>query len=253
MIVWLLAGWLAVARGRPSAGLVLAAVGALTKPIGLLALPFLALAGWRQCPDGRAKWRFVGLAGWGMAAAVWLAFLPFGSPLALGQRLLREAGNSAGFSAGALVMLFTGWQDWIGPAGLVLLGGAALWLRWRGGHGRSPFRGIADIFFVYVWQALNFRIWYAVWPFAWLLLDDSSSPRRHGDGTGLGYRQRVGMWFLLTSQLSVVIYGHVRAFWLGGSHLAAHLIGVPFTFLLPWVLGMVRYLLNIPGRVDKFS
>jgi hypothetical protein len=34
----------------------------------------------------------------------------------------------------------------------------------------------------------------------------------------------------------VVIYGHIRVSLLGGDHAIAHLIGVPFTFLLPFLL-----------------
>ncbi len=231
MIVWLAAGWLVLQRGRPSTGLVVAAIGALTKPIGLLALPFLALAGWRRQPDLQAKARFVGLSGAGVMAAALLTFFPFSSPLDLTQRLLREAGGGASFSVGALALLSairldTAWSlSLAGQVGLAFLGLAGLWLLWRGGRGRSPPSGIADIFFVYVWQALNFRIWYAVWPFAWLLLGKQSD-----------YRRRAGLWFLLASQLSVVIYGHVRVYLLAGDHLPAHLIGVPFTFVLPWIL-----------------
>jgi len=231
LIVWLVAGWLVLHRGRPSAGLVLAAVGALTKPIGLLALPFLALAGWRRQPDLQAKARFVGLSGAGVAAVALLAFLPFGSPLDLAQRLLREAGGGASFSVGALALLAAIRLEaalslsLAGRVGVAFFGLAGLWLLWRGGRGRSPLPGIADVFFAYVWQALNFRIWYAVWPFVWLLLDKQSD-----------YRRRVGLWFLLTSQLSVVVYGHVRVYLLAGDHFPTHLIGVPFTFLLPWIL-----------------
>jgi hypothetical protein len=110
----------------------------------------------------------------------------------------------------------------------VLLG---IWLLWRTWRGRAPERSIADIFGVYIVQALSFRIWYAAWPFPWLLLDDV-----WGNKGLFSYRLRVGLWFLLTSQLSVLIYGHLRIYALGGSQVAAHLIGVPFTFGLPFLL-----------------
>jgi hypothetical protein len=47
---------------------------------------------------------------------------------------------------------------------------------------------------------------------------------------------RAGLWFLFTVQLSVLIYGHLRAYALGSSQLTAHLIGIPFVFLLPYLL-----------------
>jgi hypothetical protein len=64
-----------------------------------------------------------------------------------------------------------------------------------------------------------------------------------------GYRLRAGLWFLLTSQLSVVIYGHLRVYALGGDQTAAHLIGVPFTFILPWLLALLPGTLS--GRVHR--
>ena len=42
-----------------------------------------------------------------------------------------------------------------------------------------------------------------------------------------------GLTFLATAQASVVIYGHLRVFALGGDQVLAHLIGVPFAFGLP--------------------
>jgi len=44
---------------------------------------------------------------------------------------------------------------------------------------------------------------------------------------------------LLTTQLSVLIYGHARVYLLGGSQFAAHLIGAPFVFLLPLILAKI--------------
>jgi hypothetical protein len=111
------------------------------------------------------------------------------------------------------------------------------WLLWRTWQGRSPLRSTADIFAVYILQALSFRIWYAAWPFPWLLLDDVEEEKGNGR---FSYRLRVGLWFLLTSQLSVLIYGHLRLYAFGGSQMAAHLVGVPFTFGLPFLLAKWR-------------
>jgi hypothetical protein len=153
---------------------------------------------------------------------------------------------SAGFSPAVWVYMALGRRvpiEVIGAATRALFAAFALWVLWRAWRGRSPLRGVADIFFGYMAQALSFRIWYAVWPFPWLLLDAGgadadgeevpASP--HGD-----YRLQAGLWFLLTSQLSVVIYGHLRAYALGGDQTAAHLIGVPFTLLLPWLLARLN-------------
>ncbi|MEZ4590781.1 MAG: hypothetical protein R3D55_06520 [Chloroflexota bacterium] len=82
----------------------------------------------------------------------------------------------------------------------------------------------------YSLQALSFRLWYSTWVFPWLLLDEASAD------AALSFRLRAGLWFLLTVQLSVLIYGHLRTYLLGGSQLAAHLIGIPFVFGLPLLL-----------------
>jgi hypothetical protein len=50
---------------------------------------------------------------------------------------------------------------------------------------------------------------------------------------------KAGWWFLLLSQLSVVIYGHMRVSLLGGDQALAHLLGVPIVFALPWVLAAI--------------
>ncbi|MFO7540113.1 MAG: hypothetical protein R6X32_18895, partial [Chloroflexota bacterium] len=97
-----------------------------------------------------------------------------------------------------------------------------LW--WGFADKRPSIRGSADIFTAYLWHAFSFRLWYAAWAFPWLLLDDRS------------YWRRVGFWFLLTTQLSVLIYGHLRFYALGGSLVWSHLIGVSFTFGLPLLL-----------------
>jgi hypothetical protein len=106
-----------------------------------------------------------------------------------------------------------------------------LWLLWQGWrNGRSPLRAAATILAAYSLQALSFRLWYSTWPFLWLLLEDERPDAPPG------FHLRAGLCFLLTVQLSVFIYGHLRVFVLGGSQLAAHLIGIPFVFLLPLLL-----------------
>lgn len=227
---------------RPSLTLFFLLLAALVKPIGLLAIPFFALAIWRELPDLAARLR---LFGWGVVwggTAVLLSFLPFGSPLDLALRLLREASNIPGFSLATLALLLAG--EWGQPVTaeliewmangfrlpFLLLIGWLLWLGWR--NGRSPLRAAADTFFAYSLQALSFRLWYSTWPFPWLLLADNGE-------TSLPYRLRVGLWYLLTAQLSVLIYGHLRAYVLGGSQLAAHLIGIPFVFGLPFLLALI--------------
>jgi putative flippase GtrA len=86
--------------------------------------------------------------------------------------------------------------------------------------------GVAAVFAGYVATALTFRIWYSTWPFAWLVLDHQHHRRALS----------AGFWFLLTAHLSILIYGHLRVYALGGSQTLAHLIGVPFTFVLPLFL-----------------
>jgi hypothetical protein len=230
MLFWLLLGWWLMRRGRPEMGQIVMALAPLTKPIGLLPLPFFFLATWRQMPRVRAKIRFLLVSGLGCLAVVWLTFLPFGSPLALAQRLFHEAAGGGGFSLTALLILAS--RRWnlglpalrIVTAATALFGLLALWLLWRTWRGRSPIRGTADVLAAYLVEALKFRIWYTTWLFPWLLLDlDENNARR----------LRAGAWLLLTGQLSVVIYGHLRAYCLGKSHLLAHLLGVPFTFALP--------------------
>jgi hypothetical protein len=128
-----------------------------------------------------------------------------------------------------------------------------LWLMWRVGNGRSPLCAAADSFTIYILTALNFRLWYTTWLFPWLLLDTEQEHRKahnsHGDTRREGenlhspfiihhssFRLQAGLWLLLTTQLSVLIYGHLRSYVLGGDYLLAHLIGVPFVFGLPLFL-----------------
>lgn len=234
MILWLLLGyWLLEHRRRPAAGAVALALAPLTKLIGLLPIPFLLMAAWRRLPNTGARWRFLLGAGAGSLALAIMAFLPFGSPLELTTRLLREVAIGGGFSPAALIWLLSrrlgpgisGAR--LGQIGGLLFVGAALWLIWRSWRGRSALKGAGDVFVSYLATAITFRIWYSIWPFPWLVLD------RKG-----GRRLAAGLWFLLAAQLSVVIYGHVRVHLLDGSMYQAHLLGVPFTFVLPLLLAL---------------
>lgn len=232
MLVWLLAGYWLMQRQRPTAGFLIMALAPLSKPIALLALPFFWLAGWRQLAGGE-RWRLphytaVTLAGSLLLALI--AFAPFGSPLELAQRLLREASDYGGFSLTALIILVGRALNADPGTNNVLLVARALfllvavWQVWqirRGRYGRWPLRPVAHIFLAYILTAFSFRIWYALWPFPWLLLD--AHPRR----------RQIGLLFLLCAQLSVLIYGHLRVHILQDNQTLAHLIGVPFTFLLP--------------------
>ncbi len=235
MIAFLVGGWWLMRRGWPGAGILVALIGGLIKPIGLLALPFLGLAGWRALPAPRGRRRFLLIAFGGGLALAWLAFLPYGSPLDLGRRLLFESGEVAGFSPATLAVLALGRlgvPDALGSvraAGLAAFVIAGLLLGWRAWRGRPAVAGIADAFFLYLWTALAFRLWYAAWPFAWWLLESPA-----------GRRARAGFWFLATAQLSVLIYGHIWRFALNRDHFWSHLIGVPFTFALPWLLARRR-------------
>ncbi len=120
---------------------------------------------------------------------------------------------------------------------LTLVGVTLLWRTWRG---RSAYRAAADINVAYTLLSLGFRIWYATWPFPWLVIDapdaqgvaaqDSRNQRLRT------FRLRAGVLYLITSQLSVLIYGAMRLALLGESLFWAHVVGVAFTFGLPLVL-----------------
>ncbi len=231
MLFWLLLGyWVWQRWQRPLPAFLFMVLGILIKPIGLLALPFFFIGMWHSL-DGWRQRLWFGLASLsGSLALVWLTFWPFGSPLDLAYRLLDEAAGG-GFSPLTLLYLLllqvmepvpANWL--IGGARLLFIGVALLLVWWAFGHKRPSVRGTADIFTAYLWHAFSFRIWYAVWAFPWLLLDNRP------------YWRRVAFWFLLTTQLSVLIYGHLRFFALGGSIVWSHVIGVPFTFGLPLLL-----------------
>lgn len=248
MIMWLLLGLLISRRGHPTAGFLVMLLAPLTKPVGILALPFFFLAAIRLMPDWKTRGKFILFITVGAVTLLAITFLPFGSPLDLVNRLLREIGAVPGFSLAVMLMFIAtlfgqpisqalvSTISAIATATAVIIG---IWLLWRTWQGRSPLRSIADIFGVYILQALSFRIWYAAWPLPWLLLDDvEGNGADPGQNGRFSYRLRVGLWFLLTSQLSVLIYGHLRTFALSGDQITAHLIAVPFTFGLPFLLAL---------------
>ncbi|MEW5985445.1 MAG: hypothetical protein AB1791_02320, partial [Chloroflexota bacterium] len=101
MLVWLLGGaWLMGQDGwrRPAAGFALMCLGALSKLIGLLALPLFFLATWRRLTPGPDRLRFSLVAPAASLLLSGLVFLPFGSPLDLLVRLVREASAGGGYS-----------------------------------------------------------------------------------------------------------------------------------------------------------
>jgi hypothetical protein len=237
MLFWLLLGLWVIRRGQPTAGLSLMLLAALTKPVALLPIPIFFLACWR---DSQKRGRLLSGTAVTSLLLILVTFLPFGSPLPLLARLSRESAAYPGFSPLTIVLLFI--QEvgtltavhlqTVANIGRLLFLGMAGWLVWRTWYGRSPLRAAADIFFTYLLTAPTFRVWYAAWPFPWLLLDEAEGGRR----PSATFRLRVGLYFLLTSQLSVVIYSHLHVYALGGNSLLTHLIGVPFTFGLPFLL-----------------
>jgi hypothetical protein len=251
MLGWLLLAWLLIARGRSQLGMIVALLAPLTKPVGLLVLPFFFIAGWQQLPEQRARLRYLLLTVASAVILAWLAFLPFGSPLDLAQRLLGEASSGGGFTPLALFILEARKAGIGMPAtpAIRFLSAVfvvfAIWLIWRTWRGRSVLRATADILAGYILQAFRFRIWYAVWPFPWLVLDHGQT-----DGSDAWSKGRLaaGVTFLLTSQLSVVIYGQLRTELLGNSHLRAHRAGIAFTFVLPLLVGIVVAAYNKRSR-----
>ena len=252
MLIWLLFGYWLAQRGprhqpspqRLALSFSLMCLAPLTKPIGLLALPFFFVAFWQQLDSRQARLQFFSVSLVGGLLVLTLAFLPFGSPLALVERLLQEAGTGGGFSITTLLLLLNQRLrlgiSWAVLTNLlrVVAGIWGLWLLWRTWHGRSPHRAAADIFNLYILQALNFRIWYTVWaiPFILLSKDWNLETREQKLELTTVPRLSTSFTFLLTTQLSVLIYGHLRVYALSGDHFPAHLIGVPFTFGLPFVI-----------------
>ncbi len=239
MIFWLVLGVLIIQRQKPLAGFLVMVLALLTKPIALLALPVFFIALLRQKKDWYARASFSLLAAAGSVLLIAAAFFPFGSPLPLLQRLQTEAAAGAGFSLPALLILIG--QNINRPSFFSLIKNLFLaafllifvWVLWQTWRGRRPVRSVGDVFAAYILQALNFRIWYAAWPFPWTLLEalQISTWYTH-------YRLRAAWWFLLTAQLSVVIYGHVRIHLLQSNQVWAHLFGVPFTLGLPLLLAL---------------
>jgi hypothetical protein len=251
MIFWLLLGWWIMGRGRPQIGMIIMLLAPLTKPIGLLPLPYFFLASWRRQSGPGAKVRFLLITAASAAILAWLAFLPFGDPLALAERLLSEAGSGGGFSPLALLILEAqnagaAWpfRPLVRGATLlfVLFGLLLLWLTWRG---RSPLRAAADIFAGFIVQGFRFRIWYAAWPFPWLILDHGRSPDRRSVAWA---RLVAGLTFLLVSQLSVIVYGQIRTEMLGSSQLRAHRLGIFMTFAVPLLVGLAVVAYNARSR-----
>ena len=234
MLLCLLLGYRSMRQGQPALGLTLMALSPLVKPIGLLPVPLFAVAAWRQTAGYSQRLRLLLYATLGVTLVTILAFIPFGSPMPLIRRLIDESQSGTIFSPGAYLF-------WLGeangrPLELPMLGrGASLilgtgalilfWLTWRG---RLAVRGAADIFTVYLFTALRFRIWYTTWPFPWLVLDPDNPPRLY-----------TGLWLLLLSHLSVIHYGHLRVAWLDDDMPLAHFIGVPIIFGLPLLIGLV--------------
>jgi hypothetical protein len=242
MILWLLIGWLLIDRGRYQVGMIVMLLAPLTKAIGLLPLPIFFLAVWRQLPDMAARIRFLIISAAAGLVLLLAFFLPFGSPLDLAARLLEEAEGGLGFSPVTLLYLLgnqlldlTPTLTLLSRILAVIFGLFAIYLLWQTWRGRSPLRGAADIFAGYVAQALNFRIWYAAWLFPWLILDSEKEERLDPVSTA---RLGAELAFLLTSQLSVIIYGHFRALLFSGSSLTTHIAGVSFAFLLPIAVGV---------------
>ncbi len=232
VLFWLLLGlWVWKKHDLPLLATMIMLLAPLTKLSGIVPVPFFAVAILRSLPNLSARLRYVGLSIVGAIILIFLTFLPFGSPRDLFVRLLSESQAGGGFSPLAFVH-FIGetvpgielsigeWVAWGTPlfviiSGLLLIG---VFL------GQSASQKSAESYYVYLITAFKFRIWYALWPFPFALI--SGSP----------YHRRAAYLLLVTSQLSVILYGHVRIYLFNGNHAVAHLVGVPFTFLLPLIL-----------------
>jgi hypothetical protein len=243
MLLWWVLGLWIIGRGRAALGLIVMGLAVLTKASGALPIPFVLAAILRDLPDGRSRVRLLAMTTAGGLAVAAATFLPFGSPVDLGLRVVREASGGGGYSPLALGVL-AGFELGVPVPEQVLVAGSAvmlaavslalLWRTWRGG---SPLAAAVDILGTYLVLAYRFRIWYAAWPFPWALLHPNlDQGAKKPLPEGLDFRLRACLWFLVTTQLSVVIYGQARVALLGGNMTLAHLIGVPFTFGLPLVL-----------------
>jgi hypothetical protein len=241
MIAILLLGWSIVIGGYKGPGFLIMMAAALIKPIALISLPFVFISCWVQL--GASRERVVFLV-WSVGGGLLLtaaAFYPFGSPLPLVSRLMVEASAGASFSPATLAVLAARESGWSGSFNVISTAASAVfilflvWLLMRSWRKKPAEQNLAMAFWAYSVQALNFRIWYATWPFPWQLLSGYSGRRR------AVYGLHASLWFLLTSQLSVIIYGHIRLHLLGGNHYLAHLIGVPFVFLLPFLLAWISF------------
>ncbi len=238
MILWLMLGVWFIRRSRLTTGFLLMVIAMLTKPIALLALPFYFVAILRQLPDWSARARFTAVTFLGSVLLTWLAFLPFGSPLELIMRLSRESYAGAGFSIVALLVLINqALQTTIHPLRLLQVAQAVYILfllreLWRVGNGRLAPPAVQNSFAGYLLQAANFRLWYTTWLLPWNLIE-------HPPANEPSYRLKVVLWLLFTTQLSPLIFGHLRVYALNGNQLSAHLIAIPFTFGLPFLLAKV--------------
>lgn len=242
MLFWLLCGWWIWQKreerpnGRFATSLLALSImglAPLTKLIGLFALPPFLLAFWQE-QDWRGRVKGTAVLSLIALTLISLVFLPFGSPLALIQRLLREAGDGGSFSITVLLIILNnqwGWNisfaNWVWLTRMAAIIGA-VWVAWQSWHKRlPPAVGAASLFALYIVQALNFRIWYSSWLFPFLLL-------------GTDKQRRLGIWFLLTAHLSVIVYGHIRVYLLARDQYIAHMIGVPFVFLLPFLASYLK-------------
>lgn len=242
MLLWLVLGLWIWRRGKPAAGLLVMVLAAWVKITGLLPIPFFFLEALREQEDSRQRLRLAGLVAAGSLAITALLFLPFGSPLKFGGLMLKEADTGGGFTPLAMLLLNSRKLGIVLPVrplvwmGIVVLALTAAGLAWRTWRGRSSLWAATDIFATYLLVALRFRLWYASWPFPWALLYPSAEPASLADAGFLHYRLRASLWFLATTQYSVLLYGQVWAALMQRNTALSHLIGVPFTFGLPLLL-----------------
>ncbi len=257
MLLWLLAGWAVwvwLGERWPSvaatAAFALMFLAPLTKAIGLLPLAFFWLYFVRQQDDTHGRVRVILSTAVLSLLLTLLTFAPFGSPLLLAERLVAEASAGAGFSIVALIFLAGSAAGYgitptfvalLSRGGLALLVLTALWLAWRSWfYGRHPLRSGADITAVYLTQAFNFRLWYAAWPFPFVLLDETP-------GWVTRWRLHTAVWFLYLSQLSPLIVGHLWLYLFDRNHLTSHALVVAVMFGLSPLLAYFSSSVAIRG------